>query len=263
MVYLQLGRIAEAQKEFNAALAIETRYSIGPWLVGNIHTDAEQYQSQIDRFEEIIVQNQEYARARNNLALAHLKTGNLELARREAEEAIQINSRFAEAHNTLALIQERQGRADLAIKSYQKALDLDPDNPVLLYNAALAYDSMDSGPKAMELLKRAHRIYQDAQEGPKEKHLREVLADWKRKYQPQSQNPAEIQMAEEIRGQEEKKNIAGSQSSSIRPQVEPLKKPGTGELEKEAESSNQPSGPKILKVTQPSSSPSERRDPEE
>ena len=49
--YLKLRRLEEAEKEFKAALETDRVYSMGPFLFGDIYTDAERYKDKISDFK--------------------------------------------------------------------------------------------------------------------------------------------------------------------------------------------------------------------
>ena len=77
-VYLKLRRLEEAEKQFKEALETDRVYSLGPFLFGDIYTDAERYKDKISDFEKVIEQNNEFARSHNNLGAVRLggeKTG--------------------------------------------------------------------------------------------------------------------------------------------------------------------------------------------
>ena len=79
-MYLKLRRLEEAEKEFKASLETDRVYSLGPFLFGDIYTDAERYKDKISDFEKVIEQNNEFARSHNNLGEVRLVEKKLELA---------------------------------------------------------------------------------------------------------------------------------------------------------------------------------------
>jgi len=102
-LHLEAGRLDEAERRFREALAVPPAYTLGPFLFGDIYSDAERYQAAIDDYREIIAQNGEYARARNHLGQVFLARNQAAAARREFEEALKINPEYAEARVNLRL----------------------------------------------------------------------------------------------------------------------------------------------------------------
>ncbi len=101
--YLEAGRLDEAENAFREALAVPPAYVIGPFLFGDIYTDAERYQAAIDDYQKIIDQNAEYARAHNLLGRVLLARNQAAPALAEFEEALRIDPEYAEARKNLEL----------------------------------------------------------------------------------------------------------------------------------------------------------------
>jgi type IV pilus assembly protein PilF len=66
------------------------------------------------------------------LAVAYLRTGQLDIALSKAKEALQVDSDNAYANNVMGLVYQRLGEAKLAEKHFRRALDSDPSNPFYL-----------------------------------------------------------------------------------------------------------------------------------
>ena len=69
VIYLKLGKHDQAIDQFKKALEIDPHYTVGPFLFGDIYTDAKNYQEKINDFKDVIKTNLEYARAYNYLGL--------------------------------------------------------------------------------------------------------------------------------------------------------------------------------------------------
>lgn len=65
--------------------------------------------------------------ARNYLALAYLKTGDLALAEKTMKDAIKLKP-SSEYYTNLGLIYSKMGSPGDAAKAFQKAIELNPSN---------------------------------------------------------------------------------------------------------------------------------------
>ena len=170
-MYLKLRRLEEAEKEFKAALETDRVYSLGPFLFGDIYTDAERYKDKILDFEKVIEQNNEFARSHNNLGAVRLIEKKLELAQEAYNEALRINPKYAQAHNGLGMVHEQWGQLDQAIEEYKTALSIDENNAVANYNIGLAYNEKNDTEKTISYLTKARELYKKDNNEGQEKYL--------------------------------------------------------------------------------------------
>ena len=170
-IYLKLRRLEEAEKEFKAALETDRVYSMGPFLFGDIYTDAERYKNKILDFQKVIEQNNEFARSHNNLGAVRLVEKKLELAQEAYNEALRINPKYAQAHNGLGMVHEQWGQLDQAIEEYKTALSIDENNAVANYNIGLAYNEKNDTEKTISYLTKARELYKKDNNEGQEKYL--------------------------------------------------------------------------------------------
>jgi len=202
-MYLKLRRLEEAEKEFKAALETDRVYSLGPFLFGDIYTDAERYKDKILDFEKVIEQNNEFARSHNNLGAVRLVEKKLELAQEAYNEALRINPKYAQAHNGLGMVHEQWGQLDQAIEEYKTALSIDENNAVANYNLGLAYNEKNDLDQSIPYLNKAKELYrQDNNEG-QEKYLAGLIENLTR---TQVKPSEQIQSASN-RSEDGKKNL--------------------------------------------------------
>ena len=175
--YLKLRRLDEAEKEFKAALETDRVYSMGPFLFGDVYTDAERYKNKISDFNKVIEQNNEFARSHNNLGAVRLSEKKLELARKEYLEALRINPKYAQAHNGLGMLHEKLGQLDQAIKEYKTALSIDEDNSVVNYNIGLAYNKKNDLDQSIPYLSKARDLYKKSKNKGQENYLTSLIAN--------------------------------------------------------------------------------------
>jgi|GEM_PF-1146849 len=183
-VYLKLGNIKEAEKEFKSALETDPVYSIGPYifLFGDVRTDAERYQRKIEDFKKVIAQNEEYARAHHNLGTVWLAQNNPEIAKREYEEALKINPEYAQAYNGLGLVYEDLGQKDKAMEQFELALAIDENNVAANYNIGLSYRDRNDLNTSIFYLAKARELYKQRKNDSREQYLGELITHMEKTY---------------------------------------------------------------------------------
>lgn len=90
------------------------------------------YRNGITLWSDVIKKSPGKVRAYNNLGLAYLQQGDINLAIDSFQKAISINPRYAKAYHNMSVIEQRQGQYDQAFIYIEKALTQAPDNPVFL-----------------------------------------------------------------------------------------------------------------------------------
>ncbi|HEX8280388.1 MAG TPA: tetratricopeptide repeat protein, partial [Chthoniobacterales bacterium] len=102
----------------------------GSWMAQNNLAvqllSRDRYNEAIDRFEEALRLEPNYAEAHYNLGNAFFRTGQLERARTHYERALQINPRIAVAHTNLGILLSDNGDEANAIKHFEEAVKIEP-----------------------------------------------------------------------------------------------------------------------------------------
>ncbi|MDJ0866315.1 MAG: tetratricopeptide repeat protein [Myxococcota bacterium] len=83
--------------------------------------------------EKALVVDPKHAKAHNNMALASIDIGELELAEAHYRESLAIEPQAA-IHNDLGFVLQRQGLTEEAVEHYRQALALDPESSAAYYN---------------------------------------------------------------------------------------------------------------------------------
>lgn len=89
----------------------------------------------VEALEKALVADPGHWKAHNNMALASLDLGELELAEAHYRESLAIEPQPA-IYNDLGFVLERMGMSFEAADMYRKSLELDPDSTTALYNLA-------------------------------------------------------------------------------------------------------------------------------
>ena len=92
-------------------------------------------QEAVAALEKALAVDPKHGKAHNNLALASIDLGELEVAEAHYRESLAIEPQPA-IYNDLGFVLERQGLTEEAVELYRKSLELDPESASAHYNLA-------------------------------------------------------------------------------------------------------------------------------
>jgi tetratricopeptide (TPR) repeat protein len=160
MLYLDLGRPADAVRHFEIAAAMKPDAAPAHFNLGTALTIAGRIDEAITRYRRALELRPDYALAHNNLGGILFKLGQLEGAERHLTEAVRIDPQNAEARDNLGRLLRERGQPAAAIDQFREAVKLRPDWAVP--HAELAWllatsrhDSLRDPPGALRLALRA------------------------------------------------------------------------------------------------------------
>src|SRR6184192_1800266 len=123
----QIGRLDEAEKEYNAALRVDPNYvkvhvNLALVLVSKSKLDeAKKY------YKRAVQLDPSAGEVRSGYAYLLERLGRVDEARAEYENAIRLSPKSARLFYTYAAFLEKKGELDAAIAQYQRALQVDPN----------------------------------------------------------------------------------------------------------------------------------------
>jgi tetratricopeptide (TPR) repeat protein len=126
-VFLQEGKVSDAEGEFQQALRIEPDYTAAHYNLGLALSQMGKTDKAIRQYEEALRIDPDDVEAHNNLGNALLQMGKLEQAIGQYKEALRINPDCADAHYNLGNVFLQEGNVSDAIGHYQQALRIKPD----------------------------------------------------------------------------------------------------------------------------------------
>jgi tetratricopeptide (TPR) repeat protein len=143
----QLGRPAEAERQYERALAVN------PGLAG-AHNNLGTALARQGRFGEATAHLAEVVRlepgnagAQNNLGGVFLQQRQVDAASRHFQAALELNPDHADAHANLGAALAQQGRVDEAIRQFDEALRIDPHHAAAAANRQAVVRQMQAGPR--------------------------------------------------------------------------------------------------------------------
>jgi tetratricopeptide (TPR) repeat protein len=164
MSYWKEGRIHDAKQTVAQGLTEVRPFPEGELLLGEIYLTEGQYDSAVERFENIIhppISERDVAydleilaskgdphrldkaglqaKAHFNLGTVYVGRGEINSAEIYLKRAISLQPDFAEAYTNLGLLYDHTGRGAEGLPWLKKAVSLDPQNAVYHFNLGLAY----------------------------------------------------------------------------------------------------------------------------
>ena len=95
-------------------------------LIAACYSGIGEFKSAIDKYNEAISINPNYAKTHFNLAGTYHEMNELEMAKNCYKNSIEIDSNYAEAHNNLGNVFRELSENNLAIESFNNALNINP-----------------------------------------------------------------------------------------------------------------------------------------
>ena len=117
---LQENRVLEAKEELEFALTMQPSDAKGQDLLGAVYFRLGHYPRAIQIYESIEAAFPADASIKVNLALAYLKTGQAEPARRALQDAVRINPEHKRAWGYLGLALQKLGEVEQAQIAYER-----------------------------------------------------------------------------------------------------------------------------------------------
>ncbi|MCL1833692.1 MAG: tetratricopeptide repeat protein [Leptospirales bacterium] len=152
------GYIPNAITEFTEVVessATPKDKAIALMYLGTIARKKGEYDNAVDFFNRAINYDPNNSEIYINLARAYREKKNYNDAVRYAEKAYSMNTKDISALKLLGDIYYELTDWDRALKYYEQALKIDDNNPILLYNTAMALFRKGERLTALEFLKRA------------------------------------------------------------------------------------------------------------
>jgi Flp pilus assembly protein TadD len=112
--------------------------------------------------EKALAIDPKHAKAHNNLALAAIDSGELEVAEAHYRESLAITPQSA-IYNDLGFVLEREGLSDEAVEMYRKAIKLDPASASAHYNLGSSLARSGKYAEAESELRKALKIKPNTQ----------------------------------------------------------------------------------------------------
>lgn len=159
LAYFLKGMIVEAELSCRKATELNAQDAFAVWISGRLAYRMNRYEESADRFKRTIELLPDFYTAYSDLSQAYQNLGLMDRAEETKVKAAEACERYlsnfpeeARAHIFLATSFAWLGRKDKAMEAGAKALELSPDDPVMMYNAACLYSLINEQDLAVHWL---------------------------------------------------------------------------------------------------------------
>jgi tetratricopeptide (TPR) repeat protein len=136
VLYLELGRAAEAAAHFEAAVALTPESAAAHFNLGTAQTMAGRLEEAIGHYQRALQIRPDYALAHNNLGNVLLRLGQSEEALRHFRDALRLDPSNAEAHYNAGSVLRARGNLAGALGEFRQAVQLKPDSTAVVASLA-------------------------------------------------------------------------------------------------------------------------------
>jgi Tfp pilus assembly protein PilF len=123
----QVGRVDEAEREYNAALRLDPNYAKAQVNLAAIYISRSKLDGAKKYYERALQIEPSAGEVRAGYAYLLERLGQADEARSEYEKAIRFSPRSARLLYTYGAFLDQRGELDAAIAQYQRALEIDPN----------------------------------------------------------------------------------------------------------------------------------------
>jgi serine/threonine protein kinase/Tfp pilus assembly protein PilF len=144
------------------AIELDTNNFLGYWILGRIYNNTDRYTESVQLFHKVLELNPDFYSVYGDLQIVYGRLGEKEKYQKILHEGLETYKRYLSQHpddsrghmyyaTDLAQIGEREE----AKLQAAKAIELSPDDPLMLYNAACFYAQMGEKAAAIQSIKDA------------------------------------------------------------------------------------------------------------
>jgi len=162
IAYFNKKMLEEALEVGRKAIELDPNNYIAYWILGRIYHTSDQDSLAVEVYKKCIDINPEFYSAHVDLSYAYEKLGESENHRNAFQNVLYVIPKYLEnhpddgrAHMLLGIFLVLAGRIDEAKGEAKKALDLNPTDPLMLYNAACFYARIGEHHLALKTLTNA------------------------------------------------------------------------------------------------------------
>ncbi len=162
LAYFDKKEVDEAVTATKKAIELDSNNFIAYWILGRIYHTADRDREAIDLFRKVLEINPDFYSADNDLLMAYERLGEKEKHAETLQAILQSFPRYllknpddARAHMYYGIHLATAGQNEKAKVEGEKALELNPNDSLMMYNAACLYARLGDARLAAKTLKDA------------------------------------------------------------------------------------------------------------
>jgi serine/threonine protein kinase/Flp pilus assembly protein TadD len=147
------------------AIDLDPNNFLGYWVLGRIYHNRDRDEEAIELLQKVISLNPDFYSAYGDLQIVYARLGETEKYKETVQTSLKVYERYlakhpddARGHMFYATDLAQVQRFDEAKTQASRALELNPDDPLMLYNATCFYAQMGEKKLAIESLKNSFAV---------------------------------------------------------------------------------------------------------
>lgn len=162
LAYRNKGQFVAGLEACQKAVELDPNNHIAYWILGRIYHSTDRDAEAVELYKKCIAVNPDFFAAHGDLCVAYERLGDKEKYARALQNVLEVYPRYlsrhpddGRAHMHFAIYLTQAERTEEARVEAAKALELNPTDPVMLYNAACFYGRVGDKNLAISSLQNA------------------------------------------------------------------------------------------------------------
>jgi adenylate cyclase len=158
--YFNKQSLDEALDASKKAIELDPNNFLGYWILARIYHLTDQDAEALEMLEKVISLNPDFYSAYGDLRLIYERLGDIEKLNSSLQRSLEVYPRYlarhpddARAHMFFAIDLAQSNKNEMAKIEAETALELNPSDPLMLYNAACFYARLGEKKLAVEALR--------------------------------------------------------------------------------------------------------------
>ncbi|NUN71183.1 MAG: protein kinase [Bacteroidetes bacterium] len=152
----------EASVAGQKAIDLDPTNYLACWILGRIYHTTDREHEALELFNKVVALNPDFYSVYSDLQIVYVRLGQKDKADEILRMALVMYERYlsqypddARCHMFFAVDLAQVGQKDRARAEAARAIELNPTDPLMMYNAACFYAQMGDPPKSVEMLRNA------------------------------------------------------------------------------------------------------------